>query len=330
MPHEDLLRRFSNTSGSHPFSRRDMLGVTAAGAASLMLDTRTSAEEPKMPEIIDPHVHVWKNDPRYPWPAELKEPPAQDALPGPLLELMDANGVSKTVVVHVIYYRWDCRYAADVVKAHPGRFMGVCRVDPMSPTAPDDLSAWVRNSGFHGVRLSPVEGADGDWINHRPQMDRIWKRTAALQVPMCILCPVSRLDDVGKVIERHPNVDVCIDHMAECPIDQPPALKKLLALARYPRVYVKISHLWRLSQEKYPYFDTHDQVKQLYDAFGPQRLMWGSDWPAVEDFCGYAKSLALYSQEIKFFNNDDRRWILGGTALKLWPFTKNSSHLAPP
>mgnify|MGYP002624161894 CR=1 FL=1 len=82
--------------------------------------------------------------------------------------------------------------------------------------------------------------------------------------------------------------------MADCPIDQPEELKKLLALARFDRVHVKISHLWRLSHQKYPYLDTHEQVKKLYDAFGPQRLMWGSDWPAVEDFCGYAKALALY------------------------------------
>ncbi len=273
-------------------------------------------------KIVDPHVHVWKNDPRYPWPQELETPPKEDALPGPLLKLMDSNGVAQTVIVHVIYYRWDCRYAGDVVKAHPKRFMGVCRVDPEAETAADDLSAWVRDYGFHGVRLSPVAGRDGDWINDRTQMDRIWRRTAELKVPMCVLCPIERIPDVEKVIERHPNVDVCIDHMADCPINQPGELKKLLNLARYERVFVKISHLWSLSREKYPYRDTHDQVKRLYDAFGPQRLMWGSDWPGVEHFCGYAKALALYRDEIGFFTDDDRRWILGGVALKLWPFAK--------
>ncbi len=67
--------------------------------------------------IIDPHVHVWKNDPKFPWPAELQNPPATNALPETLLELMQANGVERTVIVHVIYYRWDCRYAAAVVRA---------------------------------------------------------------------------------------------------------------------------------------------------------------------------------------------------------------------
>ena len=123
------------------------------------------------------------------------------------------------------------------------------------------------------------------------------------------------------MIERHKDaLDVCIDHMADCRIDQPDEWKKLLALAKYPRVFVKISHLWSLSKEKYPYKDTHDQVKRLYDSFGPKRLMWGTDWPGVEEYCGYAKALALYRDELTFFTAEDRRWILGGTALKLWPF----------
>ncbi len=271
------------------------------------------------PRIVDPHVHVWKNDPRYPWPAELKDPPKTDALPDTLLDLMQTHGVSNTVIVHVIYYRWDCRYSAAVIAAHRDKFSGVCRVDPTSPRAAAELDHWVAE-GFHGVRLSPAAGTAGDWINDRPQMDRIWKRAAELKIPMCVLCPVVRIPNVEKVIARHADsLDVCIDHMADCPIDRPDELKKLLALARYPRVYVKLSHLWSLSKQDYPYRDTHDQVRRLYDAFGPERLMWGTDWPGVEEYCGYARALALYRDEIKFFTDDDRKWILGATALKLWP-----------
>ena len=234
---------------------------------------------------------------------------------------MSANGVEKTVIVHVIHYRWDCRYAGDTIRAHPDKFRGVCRVDPMSDRAVEQLDHWVRDYGFHGVRLSPGADVSGDWINDRKRMDRIWARAAELKIPLCILCPIERVPDVERVIDRHrDSLDVCIDHMADCPINQPNELKKLLCLAQYPRVYVKISHLWLLSKQDYPYRDTHDQVHRLYDAFGPQRLMWGTDWPGVERFCGYAKALALYRDEIKFFTAEDRRRILGGTALKLWSF----------
>ena len=74
--------------------------------------------------IIDPHVHVWINDPAFPWPAENPNPPAEDHTAEDLLALMDANGVEKTVLVQVIHYRWDNSYVAHVIKQYPDRFMG--------------------------------------------------------------------------------------------------------------------------------------------------------------------------------------------------------------
>lgn len=300
-------------------SRRHFLQATAATLIPMVTSRCSAGNEPL--RVIDPHVHVWKNDPKYPWPKEVKNPPREDALPETLLTLMKANGVEKTVLVHVIHQLWDCRYTGDVLKAHPDKFMAVCRVNPEADSAPDDLSHWVKDFGYHGVRLSPAPGAAGNWITDRPRMNRILQRASDLKVSLCVLCGTSRLPDVARVIEPHRDgLDVCIDHMADCPIDKPEELKKLLAFARFPRVFVKISHLWSLSRQAYPYRDTHDQVKQLYDAFGPQRLMWGTDWPLVERHCSYAQAVALYRDEIPFFNADDRRWILGGTALKLWSF----------
>ena len=306
-------------------SRRDFLQAAAGAgtAATLGVTPQSSAAnaDSDAVRIIDPHVHVWKNDSRYPWPKEVTKPPKDDALPSTLLDLMNAHGVEKTVIVHVIHYRWDCRYAGDTINAHPDKFMGVCRVDPTAAGAADDLTRWVRDYGFRGVRLSPAADKSGDWIKDREQMDRIVGKAAELKVPLCVLCPVTRIPDVARVIDRHKDsLDVCIDHMADSPPEKPDVLKKLLALAKYARVFVKISHLWSLSKEKYPYKDTHDQVKRLYDEFGPERLMWGTDWPGVEAYCGYAKALALYRGELTFLTDADRHWILGGTALKLWPF----------
>jgi predicted TIM-barrel fold metal-dependent hydrolase len=112
--------------------------------------------------------------------------------------------------------------------------------------------------------------------------------------------------------------------MADCPADRPDQLPMLLDLARFPRVFVKISHTWNVSKEDYPYRDTHAQVKRIYDAFGPERLMWGTDWPMVEQKCGYAKALAIVRDELKFLTAEDKEWILGKTVLKLWPFRPSS------
>ena len=109
--------------------------------------------------IIDPHVHVWKHDPQFPF-AQGANVPARDAAPETLLDLMKANGVSKTVIIQVIHYKYDNRFLASVLKRYPGTFQGVCRVDPLDPAAPDHLSQH-HGEGFRGVRISPSANASG-------------------------------------------------------------------------------------------------------------------------------------------------------------------------
>jgi len=236
-----------------------------------------------------------------------------------LLELMDANGVEKTVLVQVIHYRWDNSYTAYAMKKYPDKFMGVCRVNPIDPDAPDHLSRWTEEYGFHGVRLSPSADASGDWFSG-PLMEPIFSRATDLGVPMLLLTKPSRLIDLTVLLERHSELDIVIDHMADCSIGQPEQLKLLLDLARFPRVYVKISHTWGLSRETYPWADTHEMVKQVYQAFGAQRIMWGTDWPVCLGRATYAQTLSVVKDEMGFFSPEDKEWVLGKTALKLWPF----------
>lgn len=285
------------------------MGALAAAAAPAA---------PKYP-TIDSHVHVWKKDARYPWAKEAAHPPQDDASAEMLLALMKANGVSKTVIIQVIHYRWDNSYLADVLKRYPTTFRGVARVDPESPAAPDDLSRLVGEQGFRGVRISPAGNAAGDWIAG-PLMPPLWKRCDSLKVPMTVLAPVSRMPEVGRLVEKFPDLTVVIDHMADSPLDKPGMLDMLIALKRYPKVFVKVSHTWSLSRQPYPYLDSQAQVKRLYDAFGPQRLMAGTDWPLVENYCGYAKAVALVRDRMKFLNDDDKSWMMSRTIERVWPF----------
>src|ERR1017187_2703026 len=111
--------------------------------------------------ILEPHVHIWRHDPAFPFAAGANVP-QRDATPGTLLDLMKANGVARTVIIQVIHYRYDNGYLASVLKDHPGMFQGVCRVDPLDQEAPDHLSR-LTAQGFRGVRLSPAGNPSGDW-----------------------------------------------------------------------------------------------------------------------------------------------------------------------
>jgi len=266
--------------------------------------------------IIDPHVHVWKNDTRYPWARETLNPPAQDALPETLLALMKANGVAKTVIVQVIHYRWDNSYAADVLKQYSESFQGVARVNPQDNEAPDHVSKLVED-GFVGVRISPAADEAGDWIRG-PLMEPLWRRCRDEKASLSVLAPITRIPDVTALIEQFQDLDVIIDHMADCPPDRPDLLAPLLELRRYPNVFVKVSHTWSLSRQDYPYADSQEQVKRVYDAFGPQKLMWGTDWPLVEGYCGYGKALAMVRDEMAFLNDEDKRWMLSQTVRRVF------------
>jgi len=267
--------------------------------------------------ILDPHVHVWKHDPAFPF-AQGARPPARDATPEMLLELMRANGVGKTVLIQVIHYRYDNSYVASVLKQYPGTFQAVARVDPLDPAAPDHLSK-LTGQGFHGVRISPSGDASGDWF-HGPLMPPLWKRCLDLKVPMTVLAPIGRMPEVALLLEKLPELTVVIDHMADCPVDHAAELEKLIALERYPNVFVKISHTWSLSKQAYPWLDAQELVKRLYHAFGPRRLMWATDWPIIEDRAKYEQALTVVRDEMKFFNADDLRWVLSGTIERVWKF----------
>jgi predicted TIM-barrel fold metal-dependent hydrolase len=288
-------------------------------AASIAASTIRSFAAPLTagPLLIDSHVHVWKHDPAFPF-APGAHPPAEDASAETLLSLMQANHVARTVLIQVIHYRWDNTYLASVLKQYPGEFHGVCRVNPEDPAAPDHLTQ-LTQEGFHGVRLSAAATAEGDWIRG-PLMHPLWRRCAELKVPMTILAPVTRLPDLIPLIERNPHLIVVIDHMADCPLDRPDQLQMLLVLARYPKVFVKISHMWSLSHQPFPYRDADAQVKRLYDTFGPQRLMWGTDWPISLKQLPYDQAVALYRDRLDFIPAKDREQILSKTVQEVWPF----------
>ena len=300
------------------WNRRHFLAASSAVAlAPRALVSAADAQAPPIP-FIDSHVHVWKTDPAFPFAAGAHPSPT-DASVETLLDLMRANQVSRTVIIQVIHYKWDNSYLASVLKRYPNDFHGVCRVNPEDPAAPEQLARLTETQGFTGVRLSPAAGPAGDWITG-PLMPPLWRRCAQLTVPMTLLIPVARLPELHPLIEANPDLQVVIDHMADCPLNQPTQLDLLLALARYPRVFVKISHMWSLSAQPYPYADAAAQVRRLCDVYGAKRLMAGTDWPISLPKQSYAQTVALFRDHLAFLSPLDHIQVLSKTVQEVWPF----------
>jgi len=98
-------------------------------------------------------------------------------------------------------------------------------------------------------------------------------------------------------------------------------LEKLIALRRYPKVFVKVSHTWSLSKQAYPWLDAQEHVKRLHATFGPERLMWATDWPIIENSAArYDQALTVVRDDMKFLNAEDKAWMLSKTIERVWKF----------
>ncbi|MFV2066185.1 MAG: amidohydrolase [Pirellulales bacterium] len=335
-------------------SARFAIGMVVPSTAAARRAQAAETERSPSP-VIDTHMHVWSDHPRrfpfvHPYHPDFKEPPTR-ATVEMLLEDMDQNGVTHAILVQVIYHGWDNRYVAECVRRysrvtpaasdgrsalqrdpvvkpvrqdHGSRFRGHGLIDPTDPAAAEKLEYWVREQGLSGMRLSPIyyQGRD-EWLNSRASQ-ALWKKAEELGPVFNLFIAAEQLPKLQQMVERFPAVPVLIDHLAYVRADAPPEeLDKLLALARCPNVSVKVSELQSISPQKtYPYRDTYTVVERVYDAFGPDRLLWGTGFPGAArahyDRPTLKQELDLIRKHIPFFTAEDKRKILGLNAARIW------------
>jgi predicted TIM-barrel fold metal-dependent hydrolase len=284
------------------------------------------------PVIVDTHMHVWTNDTgRFPFahPYEPSfKPPAVAGTVEMLVEEMDRHAIDYAVLVQVIYYGWDNRYVVECLKQQPRRFRAHGLIDPTDPEVSRKLEYWMREHGLSGMRFSPIyyRGKDA-WITSEPH-HQLWKKAAELGAVFNYFIAADQLPKLEEMLARHPDVKIVIDHLARVDLtkaDPAEEVAKLTRLAKYPNVWLKVSELNILSpSKKYPYADMFPWVRRVYDAFGPDRLMWGTGYPgATRAQAGrpsIEQELALVRREIPFFSAEDREKILGRNAAALWKF----------
>ncbi|MYD49927.1 MAG: amidohydrolase [Dehalococcoidia bacterium] len=235
---------------------------------------------------------------------------------------MDEAGVDKAVIVQPIHYVFDNTYVSDVLKRFPGKFAAIGLVNQFEPGAADRLEALVTEHGFSGLRIH-LTRPDHPSMWAGPDQDAIWERAAKLGASFISHGPSVHYPDIEPIIARHPDVPIALDHNGGAPrIEDPPypGMTPVLNLAKYPNVYVKL--IPHKEEEPFPYKDSYDAFKRLYDAFGPQRLMWGTNFPGVERETKYAPALEVFQEHIDWLTGEDKRWLLGETAMGIYNFNE--------
>ncbi len=237
----------------------------------------------------------------------------------PVRKMAKRDGVALAVLVQYIGYAWDNRYVLHVQKRFPSRFLAVCRVNPVDVRAPDHLSYWTEVHGFRGVRLSPDPARRDDWFG-APLMVPLFRRANLLNVPVLILTGPYRLLELVQLLEQVPETVIVLDHMADCINGSAEDIALLLSLAKYPSVYLKMCHILIEPSEHQPRNDIRLFLKQVVEAFGVSRIMWGSDWPFCLERRTYPQAIAYFRDKMDFLTEDDLEWFYQKTALRLWPF----------
>tara|TARA_R110000850_G_scaffold148195_5_gene270420 strand:+ start:3407 stop:4291 length:885 start_codon:yes stop_codon:yes gene_type:complete len=273
--------------------------------------------------LIDAHVHVWTPDTEsYPISPnfEIKDMDPASFLPSELQTAQVGSGVARTVLIQMSFYEFDNRFMLKAIADHPGRFGGVAIVDHEKPAVGKTMRS-LAERGVKGFRLY----AFSDKVKHWEQskgIETMWKTGGTEGLAMCCLTDPASLPLIHRMCQMHPETPVVIDHFARIgmrgDVDQK-ELDSLLRLADFPNTYVKTSAFYALGKKEPPYEDLAPLFRQVYNAFGSERLMWGSDCPyQIQGDHTYAASIGLVKDRLNFLTVEDKQNILQNTASKLF------------
>lgn len=257
--------------------------------------------------IIDTHCHAGNN-----WfePIETLE------------FAMDRNGVDKAVLIqHGGTY--DNTYLLQEAAKRAGRFKVAVLVDPASRDPLGDL-ARLAEQGASGIRLAP----NGQFANADPC--DMWRRAGELGLVVSSIGDASQFaaDDFSHVLDACPDTHVILEHLAGVGIAEPPYADYIAALRHGQRdnTSIKVPGLGEICARPSRLLPElrFDGVPPLFEmakeAFGVQRMMWGSDFPPSAGREGYANALRGVLAHSAFVNGDDIEWVMGKTAAHVWGF----------
>ncbi len=269
---------------------------------------------------IDAQVHAYeRNHPGRPWLAALAGPPAVTG--DDMVAAMDEVGVDGALLVSPFtVYGYDASYAIEVHKAHPGRFGLIKPVDPTDPRVAETIADWAGTEGAVAIRLM-LNRATEDPAD--PGLNRVLAIAAQHSLPVNLLA-WGRLEQAKALAARNPNTRLVIDHLGlQQPFAPPPPaepfaeLPKVLALAAHDNVVVKITGACTLSHEAFPYRDIWDKLFRIFDAFGFNRCLWGTDWTRAVALLTYREGVEAF-RVMHRLSETDRTALMGETLTRVY------------
>ena len=290
-------------------TRREMLlGFTVSASALLAAAAL---------ETIETHVHLF--DPkRVPYAPEAPYKPPAYTLEDHI-KLAEAAGLAHSVIVHPEPYQDDHR-SLEYCFAHeprPGYFKGTCLFDPLRADTPRRMRAlaerWPRRIVALRIHEMSMTSSTGGPIRNRdmkdPRMLACWTAVASMGMAVQMHFVPGQAPNIRALAAKFPETTVILDHMGRPGQGTESEYEEVLKLARLPRVILKYSNWGEYKG------DLSRLTRQLYDSFGPQRMMWGTLGSTPEE---YRKQVARFEELLAFASEADRASIRGGNAHRLF------------
>lgn len=277
--------------------------------------------------IIDAHTHLFSLDTeRYPLgTSDSTYRPAADGSADSLKREMDSAGVARALTITAGFYGWDNSTTMDMLAGREDWLAAGVLVDPASVDGPDQLTFLV-SRGASGIRIQQHLFYHRDLDD--PISTALWQRAGDLGLAIDVNASHPEYEAVENRIRAFPETRFLLDHCGYVSADLAPkenTVKPAVDLARYPNVYAKLTFLPLASDETFPFRDVHGMVRELVDAFGPERCMFGTNFPQAQysPQVSYGQIVELFAEAIDL-SSEEREWILGGTAASLWRWSTTS------
>lgn len=280
--------------------------------------------------LVDTHIHIFSPDlQRFPYHPEAPYRPP----PRPLeayIEFVRTARIDHAIIVHAEPYQDDHRLLEHCFRNEPspGFFKGTCLFDPLAPDTPGRMEAIVnRNPGrivalrIHATHERGTPFTTSGAIRNRnlrdPGMKSVWRKARSLGLAIqfhFLPCYASQIFDLANEFQ---DVPVILDHLGRPGQGTPEEYPGVLRLAKLPRAYMKLCAVSSASKEKFPHRDVKPVVRRAFDAFGPDRLIWGGLGMNMPDF---EQNVAMFEEFFAFTTGQSRAKIRGLNALKLYAF----------
>jgi predicted TIM-barrel fold metal-dependent hydrolase len=256
--------------------------------------------------IADAQVHIWESG----TPVNIHRQ-VSHYTKDELLRDMNAAGVDR-VLLHPP--SWDVRaneVAIEAARLHPDRLAILGFFDVSKPENRSLIETWKQQPGMLGLRFAFLKPGEENWMVDGT-LDWLWPAAERAGLPIGLLVP-NRCKVAGDIAAKHPALKLMIDHMARPRGSKDDAgfadLDELLALAKYPNVSVKATGAPAYSSEAYPYRNIHKHLHRIFDAFGPQRMFWGTDITRMP--CTWRQCVTMFTEELPWLKGNDLELVMG-------------------